>query len=111
MLESGEDPRFIARRASVFASEDIGLADPRAMEQAAAAWFIVERIGMPECKLTLSQLVIYLSTAPKSREACEAISKSVDDVQHRRTIVAPTEHDPALLPKITSTYFPQKETT
>ena len=109
MLESGEDPRFIARRASIFASEDIGLADPRAMEQAAAAWFIVERIGMPECKLTLSQLVIYLSNAPKSREAYDAIVHAVDDVQHRRTVAAPTDHNPELLPKITSVYVPKKD--
>jgi len=105
MLESGEDPRFIARRASIFASEDIGLADPRAIEQAAAAWLIVERIGMPECKLTLSQLVIYLSSAPKSRDAYDAIMCAVDDVNNRRTVIAPADHDLESLPKITATYF------
>jgi len=109
MLESGEDPRFIARRASIFASEDIGLADPRAMEQAAAAWLIVERIGMPECKLTLSQLVIYLSKAPKSRDAYDAILGAIDDVTHRRSVIAPTDHDPEALPKITATYFPAED--
>ena len=109
MLESGEDPRFIARRASIFASEDIGLADPRAMEQAAAAWLIVERIGMPECKLTLSQLVIYLANAPKSRDAYDAIASAVDDVKNRRTVIAPTNHNPEVLPKITATYFSTKE--
>ena len=56
MLEAGEDPRFIARRMSIFASEDIGLADPRAMEQAASAWLIIERVGIPECQFALSQL-------------------------------------------------------
>ena len=81
------------------------------MEQAAATWFIVERIGMPECKLTLSQLVIYLSKAPKSREAYDAIVHAVDDVQHRRTVVAPTDHNPELLPKITSVYVPKKDPT
>ena len=111
MLESGEDPRFIARRASIFASEDIGLADPRAMEQAAAAWLIVERIGMPECKLTLSQLVIYLSNAPKSRDAYDAILHAVDDVKNRSTVVAPNDHDPEALPKITTQYFPREDST
>ncbi|MBC8202665.1 MAG: replication-associated recombination protein A [Planctomycetes bacterium] len=109
MLESGEDPRFIARRASIFASEDIGLADPRAMEQAAAAWLIVERVGMPECKLTLSQLVIYLANAPKSRAASDAIINAVDDVKNRRTVIAPTDHDPDALPKITASYFPSED--
>ena len=105
MLESGEDPRFIARRASIFASEDIGLADPRAMEQAAAAWLIVERIGMPECKLTLSQLVIYLSNARKSRSIDKAILQARDDIKQQRTVIAPSNHDPEQLPTITATYF------
>jgi putative ATPase len=111
MLESGEDPRFIARRASIFASEDIGLADPRALEQAAAAWLIVERVGMPECKLTLSQLVIYLAKAPKSRAAYDAIVNAVDDVKNRKTVIAPTDHDPEALPKITSTYFTSEDSS
>ena len=106
MLEAGEDPRFIARRMSIFASEDIGLADPRAMEQAAAAWTIVERVGMPECQLVLSQLVIYLSRAPKSRDAYDAIVQARDDVKHQRSVLAPTDHDPTQLPTITATYFP-----
>ena len=110
MLESGEDPRFIARRMSIFASEDIGLADPRAMEQAAAAWAIVERVGMPECKFTLSQLVIFLSRAPKSRAACDAIVQAASDVQTRKTVLAPTDRDPEALPKITTTYFDPKGT-
>ena len=110
MLESGEEPRFIARRMSIFASEDIGLADPRAMEQAAAAWAIVERVGMPECKFTLSQLVIFLSRAPKSRAACDAIVQAASDVQTRKTVLAPTDRDPEALPKITTTYFDPKGT-
>lgn len=105
MLEAGEDPRFIVRRMSILASEDIGLADPRALEQAAAAWLIVERVGMPECQLTLSQLVIYLSRAPKSRAACEAIERARDDVQHQRTVVAPCDHDPNALPTIKAEYY------
>ena len=86
MLEAGEDPRFIMRRMSIFASEDIGLADPRAMEQAASAWLIVERVGMPECQLTLSQLIIYLAQAPKSRAAYNAdrfYQCKLDDVKNK----------------------------
>lgn len=105
MLEAGEDPRFIARRMSIFASEDIGLADPNAMEQAASAWLIVERVGMPECQLTLSQLVIYLCKAPKSRAVCDAILQARDDVTHQRSVIAPSDHDPNALPTINTTYF------
>lgn len=105
MLEAGEDPRFIARRMSIFASEDIGLADTKAMEQAAAAWLIVERVGMPECVMTLSQLVIYLSQAPKSRAAYDAIHAALNDVRNQRTVLAPVDHDPQALPNIQATYF------
>jgi putative ATPase len=105
MLEAGEDPRFIARRMSIFASEDIGLADPRAMEQASAAWLIVERVGIPECQFPLSQLVIYLCKAPKSRTVCEAIVQARDDVANHRSILAPSDHNPDALPTIHATYF------
>jgi putative ATPase len=107
MLEASEDPRFIARRMSIFASEDIGLADPRALEQAAAAWAIVERVGMPECQLALSQLVIYLSNAPKSRDACDAIAQARADVRNCKTVIAPSDHDPESLPKIQAKYYDQ----
>jgi putative ATPase len=66
MLEGGADPRFLARRLLRVASEDVGLADPRALEQAAAAAHAVEHVGMPECELALAQAVIYLALAPKS---------------------------------------------
>ena len=105
MLEAGEDPRFIVRRMSIFASEDVGLADPRAVEQAAATWLIVERVGMPECQFSLSQLVIYLSKAPKSRSTCDAILLARDDVSNQRAILAPSNHDPHALPTINATYF------
>jgi putative ATPase len=105
MLEAGEDPRFIARRMSIFASEDVGLADPRAIEQAASTWLIVERVGMPECQFALSQLVIYLSKSAKSRAAYDGIIQARDDVKHQRTVVAPTDHDPTKLPTITAEYF------
>ncbi|HEX8855181.1 MAG TPA: replication-associated recombination protein A [Thermoleophilaceae bacterium] len=66
MLEAGEDPRFIARRMIVLASEDIGLADPRALEIAVAAAHAVEHVGMPECAYNLTEAALYLSLAPKS---------------------------------------------
>jgi putative ATPase len=72
MLTGGEDPRFIARRLTRFAVEDIGLADPNALVQALAAWEAYERLGSPEGDLALAQLVIYLGTAPKSNAAYRA---------------------------------------
>ncbi|HEY1273467.1 MAG TPA: replication-associated recombination protein A [Thermoleophilaceae bacterium] len=76
MLEGGEDPRFIARRMVILASEDIGNADPRALEIAVAAAQAVEHAGMPECALNLSQAAIYLSLAPKSNAATKAIGRA-----------------------------------
>ena len=73
MLAAGEDPRFIARRIVILASEDIGNADPQALLVASAAFTTVERIGMPEAGLTLAQAVTYCATAPKSNRAAEAI--------------------------------------
>ncbi|MBX5468543.1 MAG: replication-associated recombination protein A [Thermoleophilaceae bacterium] len=73
MLDSGEDPRFIARRMVVLASEDIGNADPRALEVAVAAAHAVEHVGMPECAYNLAQAAIYLSLAPKSNAAKRAL--------------------------------------
>ncbi|MEO5336449.1 MAG: replication-associated recombination protein A [Magnetospirillum sp. WYHS-4] len=72
MLEGGEDPRFIARRLTRFAVEDVGLADPNALPQAIAAWEAYERLGSPEGELALVQLVVYLGTAPKSNAAYKA---------------------------------------
>jgi putative ATPase len=74
MLEGGEDPRFIARRMVVLASEDIGNADPRALQVAVAAAHAVEHVGMPECALNLAQAAVYLSLAPKSNASYQAIS-------------------------------------
>ncbi|MEI7626375.1 MAG: replication-associated recombination protein A, partial [Actinomycetota bacterium] len=73
MLEGGEDPRFIARRMVIFASEDIGNADPRALEIAVAAAQAVEHAGLPECQFALAQAAIYLSITPKSNAATTAI--------------------------------------
>ncbi|HEX3149647.1 MAG TPA: replication-associated recombination protein A, partial [Gemmataceae bacterium] len=89
MLEAGEDPRFIARRIVILASEDIGNADPRALLVATAAWQAVEMVGLPECQLTLSQAVIYMATAPKSNSATTAIGAARGDVQKGRTIPVP----------------------
>jgi putative ATPase len=74
MLEGGEDPRFIARRMIVLASEDVGNADPQALSVASAAAHAVEHVGMPECQFALAQAAIYLSLAPKSDAAKRAIS-------------------------------------
>src|SRR5215218_7390092 len=76
MLEGGEDPRFIARRMVVLASEDVGNADPRALEVAVGAAHAVEHVGMPECALNLAQAAVYLSLAPKSNASMRAISRA-----------------------------------
>jgi putative ATPase len=76
MLEGGEDPRFIARRMVILASEDIGNADPRALEVAVAAAHAVEHVGLPECALNLSQAAIYLALAPKSNASTKAIGRA-----------------------------------
>jgi putative ATPase len=91
MLESGEDPRFIARRIVICASEDVGNADPQALVVAAAAWQAVEFVGLPECQLNLAQAVIYIATAPKSNACTLAISKASEDVRSGRTLPVP-EH-------------------
>jgi putative ATPase len=89
MLEAGEDPRFIARRIAILASEDIGNADPQALVVAAAAFDIVEKIGMPEAQLTLGQAAIYMATAPKSNASAKAIWGAMADVREGRTIPVP----------------------
>lgn len=89
MIEAGEDPRFIARRIAILASEDIGNADPRAILVAAAAFDIVEKIGMPEAKITLSHAAIYMATAPKSNRSYLAITEAIKDVREGRTLPVP----------------------
>jgi putative ATPase len=91
MLESGEDPRFVARRVVICASEDVGNADPQALVVAAAALQAVEFVGMPECQLALAQAVTYIATAPKSNAATLAIAKACEDVRSGRTLPVP-EH-------------------
>jgi putative ATPase len=89
MLESGEDPRFIARRIVILASEDVGNADPQALVVAAAALQAVEFVGLPECQLPLAQAVTYLATAPKSNASTVAIAKAREDVRSGRTLPVP----------------------
>lgn len=89
MLEAGEDPRFMARRIVIFASEDVGNADPMALLVATAAAQAVEFVGLPECQLNLAQAVTYLATAPKSNASTIAIGKARDDVKSGRTLEVP----------------------
>lgn len=91
MLEAGEDPRFIARRVVICASEDVGNADPQALVVAAAALQATEFVGLPECQLALAQAVTYIASAPKSNAATMAIMKAREDVREGRTLPVP-EH-------------------
>ncbi|HUO07926.1 MAG TPA: replication-associated recombination protein A [Phycisphaerae bacterium] len=89
MLHAGEDPRFIARRIAILASEDIGNADPAALILAGAMINVVELIGMPEAQLTLAQAVAYMACCPKSNAATIGISEALADVENNRTIPVP----------------------
>ena len=89
MLYAGEDPRFIARRLVILASEDIGNADPRGLAVAVAAMEAVEFVGMPEARITLSHAATYLATAPKSNAAYLAIDKAMKDVEEGRVLPVP----------------------
>ncbi|MCK4565364.1 MAG: replication-associated recombination protein A [Verrucomicrobia bacterium] len=89
MLYAGEDPRFIARRLVILASEDIGNADPRGLTLAVSAMQAVEFIGMPEGRITLSQATTYLACAPKSNAAYLAINAALGDVENGRTLPVP----------------------
>ncbi|HVT83190.1 MAG TPA: replication-associated recombination protein A [Phycisphaerae bacterium] len=89
MLHAGEDPRFIARRIAILASEDIGNADPAAIILAGAMIQVVELIGMPEAQLTLAQAVTYMACSPKSNAATLAIGEAMEDVEKNRTIPVP----------------------
>jgi len=89
MIEAGEDPRFIARRLIILASEDIGNADPRGLTVAVAGLQAVEFIGLPEARITLAQVVTYLATAPKSNSAIVAIDQALADVRSGRVLEVP----------------------
>ena len=81
MIEAGEDPRFIARRLIVCAAEDVGIADPNAMNIAVNAYRAVEIIGLPEGRIPLANAVCYVAKAPKSNKACIAIDKALADIE------------------------------
>jgi putative ATPase len=84
MIIAGEDPRFIARRLVIFASEDIGMADPTALLTATAASYAVQHVGLPEARLNLAQAVIHLAMAPKSNAVIVAIEDAMSDVRDGR---------------------------
>ncbi|SDI39011.1 putative ATPase, partial [Sinosporangium album] len=81
MVEAGEDPRFIARRIVIFASEDVGMADPTALQVAVAAARAVEFVGLPEGRLNLAQAVIHCALAPKSNAVIKAVDAAAQDVR------------------------------
>lgn len=87
MLYAGEDIKFIARRIMICASEDVGNADPMALNVAVSAAQAVERVGMPEAQIILSQAVLYIATAPKSNSAVNAIDAAMENVRSHRTTV------------------------
>ena len=87
MLYAGEDIKFIARRIMICASEDVGNADPMALNVAVSAAQAVERIGMPEAQIILSQAVLYVATAPKSNSACNAVFAAMENVKKYKTTV------------------------
>lgn len=91
MIESGEDPKFIARRMVIFASEDIGLAQPTALVVANAVFRAVETIGYPECVHNLAQGVAYLANAPKDRSSTSAIGQAMDDAKKFGNLPVPMQ--------------------
>lgn len=89
MLASGEDPRFIARRLVIFASEDVGLADPQALVQAVAASQALELVGLPEAQLNLAQAAVYLATSPKSNSVAQSIWTARHDIENGLVVEVP----------------------
>lgn len=89
MLHAGEELRFITRRLVIFASEDVGLADPLALPLAMSAQQAVEFIGLPEARITLAHAVVYLATAPKSNRAYAALGRAEADIASGRTLAVP----------------------
>jgi putative ATPase len=89
MLEAGEEPRYIARRLVISAAEDVGLADPRALQLAVACQQAVEFIGMPEGRIPLAEATVYLASAPKSNRAYKALDAAIADVRGGKHIPIP----------------------
>jgi putative ATPase len=98
MIEGGEDPRYIARRMVVLASEDIGNADPRALEVAVNTAHAVEHVGMPECALNLAQATVYLALAPKSKASYRALGRAREWVRERGMPMPPAALQSAAYP-------------
>jgi putative ATPase len=90
MLVAGEDPRFVARRLMILASEDIGMADPTALQTAVAAAQTVQLIGMPEAQLTLAHATVHLATAPKSNAVTTALGAAMNDIRSGKAGLVPT---------------------
>src|SRR5262249_22031875 len=91
MLHAGEDFRFIARRIVIFASEDVGLADPQALQLAIATQQAVEFVGMPEARIPLAHATAYMCRAPKSREAYDSLNAATEQIEAEQTKAVP-EH-------------------
>jgi putative ATPase len=89
MVAAGEDPKFIARRLIISASEDVGNADPRALQIAMAAAQAVDWVGLPECQYALAQATVYVATAPKSNRSGEAYWKALEDVRQHGSLPVP----------------------
>lgn len=89
MIEGGDDPRFLARRMAIFASEDVGNADPQALLVATAAHAALEFVGLPEARIILSQCAAYLATAPKSNASYLAIDEALSDIRSGRVLQVP----------------------
>jgi len=89
MLVAGEDPRFVARRLLILASEDIGMADPMALQTAVAAAQTVQLIGMPEAQLTLAHATVHLATAPKSNAVTTALGAAMSDIREGKAVLVP----------------------
>lgn len=100
LIEAGEDPRFIARRIIIFASEDVGMADGTALRTALNAAEAVDRVGLPEAAYNLAHAVIHVSTAPKNRDVADALVRALADVREGRTASAPpsTANPPGFRP-------------
>ena len=93
MLYAGEDIKFIARRIMICAAEDVGLADPNALNVAVSASLAVERVGMPEAQIILAEAATYVACAPKSNSSCEAVFAAMKTVGSVRTSVPPHLQD------------------
>ncbi|MFO7322827.1 MAG: replication-associated recombination protein A [Chloroflexota bacterium] len=91
MVNAGEDPKFIARRMVIFASEDVGMADPMALVVANEVFRAVETIGYPECQINLAHGTVYLARAPKSRASCDAFFEALEDVQKHGNLPIPMQ--------------------